>query len=76
VGNFKLAREDRLRLGALEQAQGGADDLAGTSVAARGGEPRDEVTEFACEGDVEAVVGRHATLLVRCHKGVTFGNPF
>ena len=67
-------REDRLRLDTFEQAQGGADDLAGALISARGDEPQNEIAEFACQGDVEAVMGRHADLLVGCNNGVTPGN--
>jgi hypothetical protein len=73
AGNIGLAREDRLRLGAFEQAQGGADHLARALVSAGGNEPGHEVAELACQRDVKAVVGRHPTLLVGCKEGVTPG---
>ncbi len=52
-------RFGRQRLGALQQAQTGADDLAGALVAAGGDEALDEAAQFGRQGDVEAVVGWH-----------------
>ena len=48
----------RQRLGTLEQAQTGADHLAGALVAA-GGDEALEAAQFGRQGDMEAVVGWH-----------------
>lgn len=52
-------RLGRQRLGALEQAQPGADDLARGLVAAGGDEALDEAAQFGRQGGMEAVAGWH-----------------
>ena len=54
------ARLERQRLGTIEQAQTGADDLAGALVPAGGDETLDEAAKLRRQGDMEAVVGWHS----------------
>lgn len=53
------ARLGRRRFGTIEQAQPGANNLAGTLVSAGGDEALDEAAKLCCQGDMEAVVGWH-----------------
>ena len=52
-------RRGRQRLGTIEQAQTGTDNLAGTLVPAGGDEALDKPAKLRRQGDMEAVVGWH-----------------
>lgn len=68
-------RFGRQGLGALQQAQTGADDLAGCLVAAGGDEAFDKAAQFRRQGDMTAVLGWHGAHLVVSAEGVTFRSP-